>query len=257
MVYECLTCKFSTPIKCKYQRHLETNKHLTLVKQEGEMESDLRKQLNEAKAEIKRLTETNKILINQSKQATGQPEVKFNKNKTIGDIKDNMKIDMFYKDSIDVENRINNKPDKSVITRKLDTLDIGYIFVVYLNCVEQKDTLPLCEYVKKILETNYSIVEETIFVEYLSPNTGEIKTIELKQENSFLKMIGMSLVNCYKYYREKVQRMPDNIKEEYEKEYDMDICNGYWDWVDDVIYEKKDGSKTIPYLKLDFLLEFL
>ena len=27
MVYECKMCKFSTPIKCKYQRHLDTNKH--------------------------------------------------------------------------------------------------------------------------------------------------------------------------------------------------------------------------------------
>jgi len=257
MVYECKICKFSTDLKPNYTRHMNSKKHLTLVKQEGEMESDLRKQIVDLKAEVKRLTETNKILINQSKQATGQTEIKFNKNKTIDDIKSNMKIDMFYKDSIDVENRINNKPDKSVITRKLENLDIGYIFVVYMNCVEQMDTLPLREYVKKILGTNYSIVEETIFVEYLSPNTGEIKTIELKQENGFLKMIGMSLVNCYKYYREKVQRMPDNIKEEYEKEYDMDICNGYWDFVDDIIYEKKDGSKTIPYLKLDFLLEFL
>ena len=257
MVYECLTCKFSTPIKCKYQRHLETNKHLTLVKQSGQVESDLRKQIVDLKTEVKRLTELNLILINQSKQANGQAEVKFNKNKTIGDIKDNMKIDMFYKDSVDVENRINNKPDKLIITRQLDTLDIGYIFVVYLNCVEQKDTLPLCEYVKKIMGTNYSVVEETIFVDYLSPNTGEVKTIELKQENGFLKMIGMSLVNCYKYYRGKVQRTPDNIKEEYEKEYDMDICNGYWDFIFQIIYEKKDGSKITPYLKLEFLLEFL
>ncbi len=257
MVYECLTCKFSTPIKCKYQRHLETKKHLTLVKQEGEMESDLRKQIVDLKTEIKRLTEINKILINQSKQATGQEEVKFNKNITIDDIKSNMRNDMFYKDDARTENHIDNRTDKSVITRTLSNLDFGYIFVVYLLCVEQRDTLPLCEYIKKILGTNYSVVEDKIFVEYLSPNTGEIKTIELKQENGFLKMIGMSLVNCYKYYREKVQRMPDTVKQEYEQECNMTIWNGYVDWVDDVIFEKKDGSKTIPYLKLDFLLQFL
>ena len=132
-----------------------------------------------------------------------------------------------------------------------------FIFVVYLKCVEKRDTLPLCEYIKKILETNYSIVEDKIFVEYLSPNTGEVKTIELNQENGFLKMLGMSLVNCYKYYREKVQRTPDTIKQEYEQECNMTIWNGYVDWVDDVIYEKKDGSKMTPYLKLDFLIEFL
>lgn len=257
MVYECLTCKFSTDMKYNYTRHMNSKKHIECVKQSGEVESCLRKELNEAKAEVKRLTELNKILINQSKQSTGQPEIKFNKNITIDDIKSNMRKDMFYKDDVQTENHISNRTDKSVITRTLKNLDLGYIFVVYLECVEQRDTLPLCEYVKKILETNYSIVEDKIFVEYLSPNTGEIKTIELKQENGFLKMIGMSLVNCYKYYREKIQRTPDTVKQEYEQECNMTIWNGYVDWVDDVIYEKKDGSKTIPYLKLEFLLEFL